>query len=355
MEEKTQNLQVKKRSNHLLMWWPVYAVLIFVLIELGSLVYMFFHEEDFKGVKPPEPPNMYSSSKYVIGTGNKLGTYFPAGQILANYFTSQQENSKGGFVAEQTNGSMDNIYLMQTKRIHFGMSESRIAKEAYLNYKDIRIVWPLWVDVVQILQPPEDVAPNYVFPGSGTAFLGQKYSSTARTSREILQSLGLSLNIEANIPNESVIDSLSEGKLGFAMIQAGIPNRTVANSLVFYRCQLVSFSQEQLELIKKNVATSVNFTIPAGYYDDSQPKISTIALPNVLFATKDTPNELVEYVVENLISGCEKLKGRFKTFETIPTEKETILKIIEKTGVPLHDGAKIWLEKELNNSENGGN
>ena len=138
------------------------------------------------------------------------------------------------------------------------------------------------------------------------------------------------------------------------MIQAGIPNNTVSNSLVFYRCKLVNFTQEQLNLIKKNVATSVDFTIPSGYYDESQSEISTIALPNVLFASKDTPNELVEYVVENLIVGCDKLKGRFKTFETIPTDRETVLQIVEKIGVPIHDGTKIWFDKELNDSENGG-
>lgn len=340
----------KQKENSM---WTVYAVATLVLLGVTALVYMLFiNEEDFQGIKIPEPPNLYTSSKYVIGTGNKLSTYFPAGQIMANYFTDHQENKKAGFIAEITDGSMENISLIQTKQIHFGMSESRIAKEAYANNKDIRIVWPLWLDVAQILIPPKDLSCS--FPGTGTAYLGQRDSATARVSREILSALGYAIPPEANITPDSVIDRLGKGGLNFAMIKAGIPNDTVFKAIAFYRCQLVSFTLSQLDLIRNKVTTSVNYTIPADYYDERQPEITTIALPNVLIATKDTPNELVEFVVENLIKCCDKYKNRFKTFETVPTDKNVILKIIERTGVPLHEGTKLWLEKTPQILDNSG-
>ena len=73
--------------------------------------------------------------------------------------------------------------------------------------------------------------------------------------------------------------------------------------------------------------------------------------------TSDISPELVEYVTEMLIKGCPKLKYRFKAFETVPTDSEAILKILRETGVPLHEGTRRWMDKnldKLNNKDNGG-
>ena len=46
-----------------------------------------------------------------------------------------------------------------------------------------------------------------------------------------------------------------------------------------------------------------------------------------------------------LMDGCPKLSGRFKTFETVPSDREAIVKILGETGVPLHEGTRQWLQK----------
>ena len=189
--------------------------------------------------------------------------------------------------------------------------------------------------------------PDYVFPGSDVAYLGQKNSSVERTSNEILSALNVKTHTPPHIQTDSVIDQVAYGKLGFAMLQSGIPNNTVSNAIVFYRCGLFSFSDEQLELIKNNVSTFVKFKIPAGYYDDSQPEINTFALPNVMISIKDVPPELVELFVDLLINACSRLKNRFKAFETVPTDIDEVVKILNSTNVPLHDGTKRWLEKRI--------
>ena len=338
-------MEAKNTKKITLIW-------IIVLVVLGAIAFSiyitYFNElSDDEETEILLPPNLYSSSQYIIGTGNKLGTYFPAGQILANWFNDNIENKKGGFLAYQTNGSIDNITLLQKRLIQFGMAESRIAKEAYCMNNSIRVVWPLWYDIVQIVKPPKEVMKDYVFPGSNVAFLGQKNSSTERTSKEILSALNIKLKTNPNIQTDSVIDKLSYGKLGFAMIQAGIPNNTVSNAIVYYRCGLYSFSDEQLQLIRKNVSTYIDFKIPAGFYDDNQPEINTFALPNVMISTSDVPPELVELFVDLLINACTRLKNRFKAFETVPSDIHEVVKILENTNVPLHEGTKRWLEKRL--------
>ncbi|MBQ2593397.1 MAG: TAXI family TRAP transporter solute-binding subunit [Candidatus Riflebacteria bacterium] len=345
MKENSKN--IKK-----LIW-----LLVFILIAVSTLAIISLNEEEEEISDVPIPPNLYSSSHHVIGTGNTLGTYFAAGKLLEKWFNDNIDKNGGSFKAFQTNGSIDNIVLLQTKRIEFGMSEARIAKEAYSSNPKIRVVWPLWYDVVQMVKPPVDLVPNYVFPGDVKGFIGQKNSSTARTSKEIFEALNITGNRSVDVPIGEVVKKIGDANIGFAMIQAGMPNRTVADSLIFYHCGLVSFDDKQIDLICNKVSTSVKYTIPAGYYEENQPEIQTIAIPNVLVTTSDISPELVEYVTEMLIKGCSRLKYRFKAFETVPTDSESILKILRETGVPLHEGTRRWLDKNLNhlqNSENGG-
>ena len=332
-------------------------LLVFILIAVSTMLIISINEEEEEISEVPMPPNLYSSSHHVIGTGNTLGTYFAAGKLLEKWFNDNIDKNGGSFKAFQTNGSVDNIILLQTKRIDFGMAEARIAKEAYVSNPKIRVVWPLWYDVVQMVKPPKDLMPNYVFPSEIKGFIGQKKSSTARTSNEIFEALNITGNHSIDVPIDEVVKKIGDARIGFAMIQAGMPNRTVADSLIFYHCGLVSFDDKQIELIQKKVSTSVKYSIPAGYYEENQPEINTIAIPNVLVTTSDISPELVEYVTEMLINGCPKLKGRFKAFETVPSDSEAILKILRETGVPLHEGTRRWLDKnldKLNKTENGG-
>ena len=329
-------------------------LLFFVLIAISTMAIITIMEEDVDDqVFVPLPPNLYSSSQHIIGTGNKLGTYFPAGQLLTKWFNNHLDKKGGSFKAYETNGSIDNIALLKDKKIEFGMVEARIAKEAYEKDTNIRVVWPLWFDVVQILKPPNDLVPNYVFPGEDLGFWGQSNSSTARTTGEILSSLGVNVKHGRILSPDSVIGLIGEGKLGFAMIQAGIPNHSISDSLVFYNCGLVSFDSNQINNICKNVSTSVKFTIPAGFYNDEQPEINTIALPNVLLTTSDSSPELVEFVTKMIVDGCPKLSGRFKTFETVPSDREAIVKILGETGIPLHEGTRQWLQKTAQMPDEG--
>ncbi len=331
---------------------PIILVLLIVMILVIALAYISLQEEEYEEASVPIPPHLYSSSQHIIGTGNKLGTYFPGGKLLSRWFNDNLDKKGGSFKAVETNGSIDNIKLLKVNSIQFGMSEARIVKEAYSENSNIRVVWPLWVDVVQILKPPSDLVPDYVFPGKNIGFIGQQDSSTSRTTKEIFSALSLKEKRSKNIPYDRVIDLIGEGKLGFAMIQAGIPNHSVSDALIFYNCGLVSFNPEQLDLIRGKVFSSVNFTIPSGYYYEKQPEINTIALPNVLVSNVETSPEMVEFVTEMIVKGRPLLKGSFKAFETIPQDNEAILKILSETGVPLHEGTRRWLQKVSNESNN---
>lgn len=324
------------------------------LLLLAAAAILLLSAAEPPGAIAPVPPQLYSSAFQLLGTGNRLGTYYPTGQALTEWFNDNLEsnNGKGGiFKAIETNGSVDNVRLLKEKKILLGMVESRIAKEQCADPASVslRLVWPLWPDVVHILQAPANKIPGKpVFPGNGRNYYGQKGSSTYRTSMEILDALGLqdSRAYPAIVPDD-VMQALVQGQISYATIQAGMPNRTVSDALIFQGCSLVSLDEELLSKVVAHVQTSRPIAIPGGFYGENQPQVNSIGLANVLVAREDAPEQLIEKVAELLVKASIHLKMRHQALADIPTDPGVAKQIMSEVGIPLHQGTINYLQNKL--------
>ncbi len=330
---------------------PAFAWPLFLLLAAATILMLSAPEP--QGVATPVPPQLYSSSFQLLGTGNRLGTYYPAGHALAEWFNSHLEASGGrggGFKAIETNGSVDNVRLLNQKKIMLGMVESRIVKEQCQGNASVslRIVWPLWQDVVHLLQAPPEKITLGPFPGTGRNYYGQKNSSTYRTSMEIIDALAMPRpEIDFAIAPEDAMQALADGQIGYATIQAGMPNRSVSDAVIFQNCSLVSLNEAQLASISQIVSTSRRFVIPQGFYGDSQPEIYTVGLPNMLVATEEAPDQLIELIVELMVKASVHLKVRHQAIADVPSDPALAMSIMKEVGVPIHQGTLNYLSKSL--------
>jgi TRAP transporter TAXI family solute receptor len=327
----------------------VLPILISVIVICLILFFLPAHDQITRikqlQVETPLPPQLYSSSYQLIGTGSRLGTYYPLGRIFADYFNQNLAELNQSFKIIETNGSVDNVNLIEDGSILLGMAENRIANEVYLKNKDnsnLRVVWPLWVDVVHVLKTSDDFEPSDVFPGKLRGFMGQSNSSTLRTTQEILNALE-SPRTNYLINSNEVIPSLAAGKIGFAVIQAGMPNSTVADAILFNQCSIYSFAPEEISKILKTVSTSRSIVIPHKTYGSKQGDVNTIAIPNILIARADAPTELIESIVSLLVKNSSRLKLRYSTLETLPTDLEEVKSIFADLDIPLHSGVEKYL------------
>ncbi len=323
--------------------WPI-------ALMMATLAIFLLAVPEPPRAEAPIPPQLYSSSFQLIATGNRLGTYYPVGEVLSRWINSQL-GSEGVFKPIETNGSIDNVRLLMQGKVLLAMAESRIIKEnLHENASSpLRLVWPLWNDVVHILRAPDRFEPGDSFPGRLNVFLGQINSSTRRTSLEIIDALGLyRRKTSAEIPIEAVLNSLANGNIGYATIQAGMPNRTVSDAVIFHDCTLISLGDAEIDKILEKIATSRRVVIPAGFYGERQSEIHTIGLPNMLVASADTSDEAVELVVDNMVKGAAHLKLHHQAIGNIPVDPELALRIMQEVGVPIHPGTLRWYEKKTN-------
>ena len=330
----------KRRGSLPTFIWPIALVMALLAILLLAV-------PEPPRAEAPVPPQLYSSSFQLIATGNRLGTYYPVGSILSKWINSQL-GSEGVFKPVETNGSIDNVRLVTQGKAFLAMAESRIIKEnlAENASSPLRLVWPLWNDVVHILRAPERFDPGDTFPGRSNVFLGQINSSTRRTSLEIIEAMGqYRRKTSVEIPPEAVLTSLANGHIGYAAIQAGMPNRTVSDAVLFHECSLVSLSAAEIEKVVAKVSTARPVTIPAGFYGDTQLEVQTIGLPNMLIASVDTSEEAVGLVIDSMLKGAAHLKLHHQAFGNIPVDPALALSIMQEVGVAVHPGTLNWIAK----------
>ncbi len=294
-------------------------------------------------VETPLPPQLYSSSFQLLATGNRLGTYYPAGHILADWLNSNLGDGEEVFRAIETNGSIDNVKLLHEEKVALAMAESRIVKEFFAAHPQakMRLVWPLWPDVVQLIRAPG--LEKAQLADLNVGFYGQQNSSTFRTSNEIFSAFAIEPNKQAINPDR-VLAALKSGQIKFAMIQAGIPNRTVSDAVIFNNCSLFDFSDEQRQKLLEQISTAWPVTIPAGYYGERQPDIRTFGIPNVLIAHEKTSSATIRLVCDLLSRSAMALKIRHQAFADVPADDAQARKILEEIGVPLHQGTLNWFD-----------
>jgi len=64
---------------------PTFAWLLFLVIAAMAILMLSVEQPQLK-FETPMPPQLYSSSFQLLATGNCLGTYYPAGHIMADWF-----------------------------------------------------------------------------------------------------------------------------------------------------------------------------------------------------------------------------------------------------------------------------
>ena len=85
---------------------PAFAWPFLLLLAAVSILMLSVSEPEIATVEAPLPPQLYSSSFQLLATGNRLGTYYPAGHILTDWFNSHMKDGEEVFRAVETRRSL---------------------------------------------------------------------------------------------------------------------------------------------------------------------------------------------------------------------------------------------------------
>ena len=303
--------------------------------------------------------SVHAENKYVIATASTGGTFYPVGVGIATIASLKlAKDHKTTFSAITSAGSNENVDMLGKGEVNFAILQGLFGSMAWQGkskyegnaQKNLRSISMLWQNVEQFT-----VKNDYAKTGNikdlknlyGERFsIGGRSSGSRISSEVIMDSLGIDYNkMDIQYLGYSPSSTaLQDGKIDGMTTPSGPPTSAVTNAFASIgndKIKVLDFSSEDLEAINANYNVWTPFNIKAGTYPGQDKDINTIAQPNLLVVTKDTPEETVYLLTKTIYENLPFLNSVHKATKAMSLEKA-----IAGLPMPLHKGAAKYYREQ---------
>lgn len=302
------------------------------------------------------------NKKYLIATANSGGTFYPVGVGIATIASLElSKKNKLIFSAITSAGSAENVDMMEKGEVNFAILQGLFASMAWQGKakyendakKNLRSVSMLWQNVEQFTIKKDFVKTGNIMDLKN--LYGKKFSISGRSSgsrvsaETIMNSLGIDFN-KMDIQYLGYTPSsiaLKDGKIQGMNTPSGPPTPAVTNAFTTIGAEnikVLEFDSVDLVAVNDNYPVWNSYVIKAGTYQNQKNDIHTIAQPNLLVVTKDTPVETVYLLTKTIYENLPFLHTVHKATKVMSLDKAIV-----GLPMPLHPGAaKFYKEKGIN-------
>ena len=298
-------------------------------------------------------------TKYVIATASTGGTYYPVGVGIATIASIKlAKKHKTTFSAITSAGSGENVDMLQKGEVNFAILQGLFGSMAWQGKakyegapkKNLRSISMLWQNVEQFTIKNDFAKTGNIMDLQNLydeRFAIGGRSSGSRVSAETIMS---SLNIDFNKMNIQYLGytpsstALQDGKVQGMNTPSGPPTSAVTNAFASIgndKIKVLGFNADNLAKINANYPVWTPFTIKSGTYPGQTKDINTIAQPNLLVVTKDTPEETVYQLTKTIYENLPFLNSVHKA-----TKAMSLNKAIAGLPMPLHPGAARFYKEQ---------
>jgi len=297
--------------------------------------------------------------KYIIATASTGGTYYPVGVGIATIASLKlAKKYKMTFSAITSAGSGENVDMIDKGEVDFAILQGLFGSMAWQGKakyegkprKNLRSVSMLWQNVEQFVVYNKVSKTGNIMDMKdlyGKKFSIGKRNSGSRVSGEtILGALGIDstkLNLQFLGYGPSAT-AMQDRKIVGMNIPSGPPTSAVTSayaSIGADKIKHLEFSDANVATIQKSYPVWTRYVIKKGTYPGQKADINTIAQPNLLVVTKDTPDETVYLLTKTMYENLPFLNTVHKA-----TKVMNIQKAISGLPMPLHPGAAKYYREQ---------
>ncbi len=299
--------------------------------------------------------------KYIIATASTGGIYYPVGVGIATIASLKlAKKHKMTFSAMTSVGSSENIDMIDKGEVNFAIIQGLFGSMAWQGKgkykghpkKNLRSITMLWQNVEQFTIYKKFAKTGNIMDLKnlyGKRFsIGSRNSGSRVSAETIMGALGIDYNkMDIQYLGYSPsATSLQDGKIEGMNTPAGVPTSAVTNAFATIganKITVLEFNADELKKIDAKYPVWSPFVIKAGTYPGQKKDIYTIAQPNLLVVTKDTPEETVYLLTKTIYENLPFLHSVHKA-----TLAMSLQKAIDGLPMPLHPGAaKYYREMGL--------
>lgn len=280
-----------------------------------------------------------------IGTAGTAGTYYIVGagisKLLEKYLGIRS-------TAEVTAGAIENVRLLESKKVELGILTPESADQAVKGIKpfsqkhDLQAVLPLYPNVNQFLVLKDSTIKSFADLKGKKVSVGSPGSGILGTNELIFEAVGLPFS-EFRPQYLSFAENavaLRNRSIDAVMVNTAAPSPFIMDIESTHGIKLIPIRDDELKKIAGKYSYFIPHTISKGTYKSLDLDVPTFADFKLVAALKELPEEVVYQVVKTIFEHLDELQKVHPTAKFIKPESITTVKI------PYHAGAvKYFKEK----------
>lgn len=283
---------------------------------------------------------------FTVGTASQGGTYYAYGAGWAN-LVAESVGITGG--AEVTGGPTQNLALVHTGKLAFGMTTMGPAREALegksplapgLKMNKVCAMFPMYETPfsVTVLSSSGIESIKEIPAGSKIGF-GPAGSTSDTYFPKMLETLGVKFE-RRNGGWSDLGSQLQDGLIDVVAFAAGVPIPAVTQLEVQTDINILEFTEAEQKKIMDTYPVSA-FPIKAGTYNTLKEDARAVSMWNYAIANCDLPESFVYEATKAVLDNNEKMLTIHKGART------TLAKNWDKnTFIPFHPGAVKYYEEK---------
>lgn len=284
-------------------------------------------------------------SSFTVGSASQGGTYFTYGSGWAN-LVAQKTGVNGG--AEVTGGPVQNIAMVHTGELAFGMTTMGPASEALqgknplmpgMKMDKIRAIFPMYETPFSVTTlASSNITSISEIPAGARIGFGPAGSTSDTYFPEMLTTLGVDY-VKRNGGWNDLVGQLQDGLIDVIAFAAGVPIPAVTQLEVQHKINIISFNKSELKTLTEEFPVA-QFDIPAGTYGTLDEPSSVVSMWNFSIANADLDEDFVYNVVQTIMGDHEAILRIHNAARTTIPENYVNNQVIQ-----WHPGAVRWFEE----------
>ncbi len=279
---------------------------------------------------------------FTVGTASQGGTYFAYGSGWANLVADELGIPGGG---EITGGPMQNMALVHTGEVQFGMTTMGPAAESLqgtnpiapgLQMTNACAMFPMYQTPFAVTTlTSSGIASIADIPAGAKIGFGPAGSTSDTYFPRMMETLGVEFERRNGGWND-LGTQLQDGLLDVIAFAAGVPTPAVSQLEVQTEVNFITFTAEEQATILETFPVAP-FTIASDTYESMTEDAQSVSMWNFAIANCDLPASFVYEVVDVIMSDNERMQAIHRA------ARSTLPEHWDKNGTLMwHPGAAQW-------------
>lgn len=283
----------------------------------------------------------------IAGAGT-AGTFYIMAAGIADLFGKQLGVNS---VAEVTAGSVENVKLLDSKRVELGVMQVDVMQNALAGkaqFKapvDMVAIAPLYPNVIQIVTLKDSPINSFSDLKGKRISVGSPGSGILATNQIILETMGMTLDdIQPQyLSFAETTNAFRDGSVDAAIVNTAAPAPWVVDLETSHAVKLIELSKEEIEKFTGKFGHFVSAEIPKEAYKSLEKDVPTFAVWITLSGRGDLPEQDVYDMTKTIFEHTDFLKGIHSVGSYITLEN-----VSKIASLPFHPGAvKFYAEKGI--------